>query len=140
MITRGMTDEMFEKIVNAVIAAESSGNEHAVSDKGAQGLMQLMPGTAKEVLADYGFPASCYQPFNEKQNRLLGSLYLKKMMKLFGELKLALAAYNDGPGNVSKLTQKYGDFYNLIEANLPLETRNYVTRITGRLHSEGIIV
>lgn len=82
-------------LLRAVIHAESAFNRYAVSDKGAQGLMQLMPGTA----ADLGVG----DPFNAGENIRGGADYLAQLLKQFnGDEKLATAAYNAGPQNVAK--------------------------------------
>ena len=82
-------------LLRAVIHAESAFKRYAVSDKGAQGLMQLMPGTA----ADLGVG----DPFDAGQNIRGGADYLAQLLKQFnGDEKLAIAAYNAGPLNVQK--------------------------------------
>jgi hypothetical protein len=99
-------------LIRGVIQAESSFRSQVVSAAGAQGLMQLMPATAKEMGVD--------DPFDIQQNIDGGSKYLKKMLKLFdGDIRKALAAYNAGPGTV----QRY-------KGNVPYsETRNYIKRV-----------
>lgn len=77
-------------ILTRLVQAESSGNSRAVSPKGAQGLTQLMPGTAKEL--------GVTDPFDPEQNIYGGATYLAKMYQQFGSWPLALAAYNAGPG------------------------------------------
>lgn len=76
------------RLVNAVIAVESAGNPRAVSSKGAQGLMQLMPATA-DVLG-------VRDPFNPRDNIDGGVRHLRGLLDSFGDLSLALAAYNAG--------------------------------------------
>ena len=98
-------------LVEAVIAAESDFDPHAVSSKGAQGLMQLMPGTAREL----GVP----DVWDPDANIRGGTSYLASLVDQFGDLPRALAAYNAGPAAV----ERYG--------GIPpyRETREYVTRV-----------
>lgn len=99
------------RLVQAVVQVESGYNRKARSNKGAIGLMQLMPGTASDLaVAD---------PWDAEQNLRGGTRYLRQMLDRFGGLELALAAYNAGPEAVVK----YG--------GIPPyeETRAYVQRI-----------
>ncbi|HWR19198.1 MAG TPA: lytic transglycosylase domain-containing protein [Clostridia bacterium] len=82
-------------LIRAVIQAESSYNKNAVSSAGAEGLMQLMPGTA----ASLGVTDS----FDAQQNIFAGTQYLSKQIERFGDIRLALAAYNTGPSRVASL-------------------------------------
>lgn len=84
-----------EALLRAVVHAESAFNPNALSKKGAQGLMQLMPGTADDLGVD--------NPFDAIQNIRGGAQYLAQQLKNFqGDERLAMAAYNAGPGNVTK--------------------------------------
>ena len=101
------------ELILRVIEAESGGNPHAVSPKGAIGLMQLMPDTARAL--------GISDPFDPIQNIEGGVRYLHHLLQRFGELRLALAAYNAGPGNV----QRYGGV-----PPFP-ETQRYLEKILG---------
>lgn len=82
-------------LIRAVIEAESDYDPEAVSRCGAQGLMQLMPGTARSL--------GVVDPFDVQQNVLGGTQYLQKQLQNFGDIRLALAAYNAGPAKVASL-------------------------------------
>lgn len=115
LITRYATENKLDPLlVYCVIEQESAFAVQAVSPKGAQGLMQLMPGTQQLL----GVRA----PFNMEVNIKGGTRYLRSLMLMFNSTSLALAAYNAGPGAVAR--------YNGVPPYA--ETQDYVARIMAR--------
>src|SRR5215831_8176407 len=101
-------------LVRALVKVESNFNPNAVSRKGAMGLMQLMPATARQLKVT--------NPFNPEENVDAGVRHLKQLLESYGgDVKLSLAAYNAGQGSVAR------------SGGVPhfAETRNYVKRITN---------
>lgn len=103
--------------IRAVIAAESNGDRHAVSPKGALGLMQLMPGTWKELNAQHDLGSD---PFDPRANIMAGTAYLKAMYDRFGHPGL-FAAYHAGPARY--------EAYLRGEKPLPRETQRYLAAL-----------
>jgi hypothetical protein len=120
-----------DDIINKIIATESNFNPKARSPKGAEGLMQLMPETGREWHKKLGLSGQ-YNPYNEAQNKQIGTAYFNWLLGQFdGDKKLALAAYNYGIGNVQrKLRASGGSSFEDIKDIVPEETRNYVSKIT----------
>lgn len=117
---------------------ESEGRQSAVSPKGAIGVAQVMPGTAPEAaqLAGLPFDENRYKT-DENYNRQLGQAYLGKQKAQFGDDRLALAAYNAGPGRVVQTIAQVGDpskgqvSWDKFMDAMPEETQNYVRKIAG---------
>lgn len=114
------------QLVYRVIEQESSFNQRAVSHKGAIGLMQLMPGTARRFGVN---------PYNAVENVRGGTKYLRVLLNLFNNrVDLALAGYNAGEGKVIKYGYKVPPYQ---------ETQNYVRKILGKLgipYSQYVLV
>jgi Rod binding domain-containing protein len=103
-----------KNLIKSVVLTESAGNERAISTAKAKGLMQLMDGTASDM--------GVKNVWDPRENINGGTKYLSQMLRQYnGDLNLALASYNAGPGNVNK--------YNGVP---PFEeTRNYIQRVLG---------
>ena len=107
-------------LIEKIIMAESGGDPKAESPVGAQGLMQIMPGTAKEL--------GLGNPFDPEENIKAGTKYFAELQKQFGgDTRKALAAYNWGQGNVREDPEL---------KNAPKETHAYIKKVMG---IEGII-
>lgn len=110
----GRRHKVDPELVRAMVEVESGFVVEAVSPKGAQGLMQIMPGTGRDL--------GLTEPFEPGPNIEAGVRYMRSMLDRFGDPSLALAAYNAGPGRVSA-TGGVPD--------IP-ETRDYVAKVMGR--------
>jgi soluble lytic murein transglycosylase-like protein len=105
-------------LVRALITAESNWNTGALSDKGAQGLMQLIPSTARLM--------GVANPFDPEQNVNGGVRYLRMLLERYnGDVTKSLAAYNEGPGAVDR----FGGVPNY------RETRDYVRKVTSTYYA-----
>jgi soluble lytic murein transglycosylase-like protein len=113
----GLVHGVDPSLIRAVVQTESDGNPLAVSRAGAQGLMQIMPATAAEL--------GIGNPFDPVQNIMGGTLYLRRLLNRYhGDVKLALAAYNWGMGNLEKRPEA-----------MPQETKNYIAKVQNHYRS-----
>jgi len=115
-------------LVQRVKAQESSGDQSAVSKKGAVGVMQIMPGTGPEAAQLAGVPwdENAYRT-DAAYNELLGIAYLSELLRKYdGDVARALAAYNAGPDRTDHALNSHGDRW---LAAMPAETRDYVTKL-----------
>lgn len=117
-----------ERLTGAVAMQESHGNTHAVSSVGAQGLLQLMPGTARDL--------GVTDPFDADQSWAAGKKYLGQLLQKYHDQMKALAAYNWGPGNLDRDLKAHGGQW---RAYLPRETSDYLLRV-GRNYDTGNVV
>jgi soluble lytic murein transglycosylase len=124
-------------IANGITRQESSFDQNAVSWAGAHGMMQLMPGTARDEARKLGVGYDSSRLHDPDYNVMLGSAYFQRMLNTWdGSVPLAVASYNAGPGNVRKWINAYGDprtsqvdMVGWIEAIPYSETRGYVQRV-----------
>jgi hypothetical protein len=115
-----------EAWIRAVMRAESAGDRHAVSHRGAMGLMQVMPATWAGLRTQHGLGAD---PFAPQDNILAGTAYLREMLDRFGSVPLMLAAYNAGPRRV--------EAHLSTGQPLPAETRAYVATLAPLLTGDA---
>lgn len=107
-------------LILSITTVESAFKIDAVSKAGAKGLMQLLPDTAKEISLEAG--KRNFNLFRIKDNIQLGSYYLWKLNNLFGDLDLAISAYNCGPTCVERVkSREYADY--------PKETIDYLKKV-----------
>jgi len=124
-------------MVHAIARQESQFAQNAISHAGARGLMQLMPGTAREEAQKAGLAYMQASLIDDAgYNIRLGSNHIQRLYSRYGSWPLAVAAYNAGPGNVNKWLRANGDprtgavsWVDWIEQIPFFETKNYVTRV-----------
>jgi len=112
--------------IRAVLRIESAGDRHAVSSEGAMGLMQIMPGTWRDLRHALNLGAD---PFDPHDNIVAGAAYLRWLHDRYGDVGF-LAAYNAGPG-------RYDDHL-ATGRPLPDETRAYVAAVTRRIGDDAV--
>ncbi len=128
-------------LVLAVVRQESAFQNDAISRAGAQGLMQLMPATAREVARSYSISHNPGRLSESDYNLRLGQAYLRDLLGEFqGSYVLTLAAYNAGPKRAREWMKAHGDPRGAIEETIDWiemipfeETRNYVQRVMENL-------
>lgn len=136
----------FSALVDSVIKQESAGRVDAVSSKGALGVMQLMPETARQMAQELGVHFNPHRLTRDADyNKQLGTAFLGKMLDRYdGEQALALAAYNAGPARVDEWLERNGDprlgqiSTSAWVRQIPFkETRDYTSRILSELGQAG---
>lgn len=127
------------ELVLAMISTESRGREGAVSPKGAVGLMQILPSTAREIAAENGMrPPRRSELFDPDTNIRLGVAYLAHLLKRYdNDVTLALGAYNAGPRRIHEWRSRYPDLdsHELCMTAFYSETRAYVISVLARRES-----
>jgi len=129
-------------LVHAIIRQESEFNGAARSPVGAQGLMQMMPGTAKITAKKHGQRYSRKRLYNPSYNLMLGTAHIGDLIYRFsGSYIMLIAAYNAGGGRVNEWNKKFGDPrtgaidpIDWVESIPFNETRNYVKRVMENMH------
>lgn len=124
---------IYEKLMPAVMHVESRGNPSAISPKGALGTMQTMPGT----LADPGYGIHPARDNSPKEQERVGQDYLRAMLTQYKDPRLALAAYNWGPGNVDRAMQQHGGNVDAVIASAPAETQKYIPAVLNQAQAGG---
>jgi soluble lytic murein transglycosylase len=136
-ISNSVTTYAARSLANGITRQESSFDQNAVSWAGARGLMQLMPGTARDQAKKLGLGYDSSRIHDPDFNVMLGSAYFQRMLNTWdGSVPLAVASYNAGPGNVRKWINANGDprtgrvdWVGWIEAIPYSETKGYVQRV-----------
>jgi soluble lytic murein transglycosylase len=137
MLATGVPGGQYWSLTHGITRQESSFDRTAVSHAGARGMMQLMPGTAREQAGKMGIAYDGYRLTSDPAyNVMLGSAYFSRLLNVWdGNVPLAVASYNAGSGNVRKWVNAYGDprtgtdVLRWIEAIPFAETKGYVQRV-----------
>lgn len=117
-------DAEMDTLGAAMEQIESGGNPNSVSDKGARGLMQLMPKTYEDIAKRYGLPKDGID--DPETNRTAGKLYMQELKERYGnDITKTVAAYNMGPTALDKVISKYPNTW---EKHLPKETENHIKK------------
>jgi soluble lytic murein transglycosylase len=133
IVSRARAHRLDPLLVAAVIQQESSFDPRAVSRSGARGLMQLMPGTGRQIARKRRVPYRLALLYEPDKNIEFGTDYLAGMLERFGgRVELALAAYNGGPNRAARWWRELGsEDVEIFVDDIPLgETRRYVKRVT----------
>jgi soluble lytic murein transglycosylase len=133
IVSRARAHRLDPLLVAAVIQQESSFDPRAVSRSGARGLMQLMPGTGRQIARKRREPYRLALLYDPDKNIDFGTEYLAGMLERFdGRVELALAAYNGGPNRAARWWRELGsEDIEVFVDDIPLgETRRYVKRVT----------
>lgn len=123
-------------LIASIINVESNFNEHAVSNKGAVGVMQILPSTAEWIAKKNNKNYREEYLKDAKYNIELGSYYLAYLIDYFGDVQLGICAYNAGQGNVSNWlkNKEYSKDGKSLQKIPFKETREYVNKVNKNYH------
>ena len=137
-----------ETLICAIIKTESNWDENAISSAGAEGLMQMMPATAREIAQRGLVDASRYSPinlFDARTNIMYGTAYLSYLQKNLSSLKETIAAYNAGPNAIDAWSASNSSAKKTFEEKIDYpETKAYLEKVMdayshyNQLYPEGI--
>ena len=117
-------------LLKAIVAAESSFRADAYRPEGPKngsyGLAQILLSTAR---GDYGFKGPPELLFDPETNLSIAADYLARLHRVFGDVRLVIAAYNAGPGRVRTLQRQHGEAWESIQPHLPPITKLYVPKV-----------
>lgn len=128
IIDKTCKEEWEKYLIQSLIMVESGGNEKAKSKKGAIGLMQLMPCLIEK------YKINLNKAYDPKININIGYQELINLIDKYGNLYLALSAYNCGENKLKKIIKKYGKDWDVIKYKLPKQTYAYVVKVLSRYY------